>query len=80
MINGQGISDKEYKTLNELNKYASELSKKLDEIKSGIYKGEMGFEKVRAAFAITEVNAANDIFTDMENVEKSFEGYPSSCT
>ena len=44
MINGQGISDKEYQTLNELNKYASELSKKLDEIKAGIYRGEMGFE------------------------------------
>ena len=77
MINGQGISDKEYQTLNELNQYASKLSKKLDEIKSGIYKGEMSFAKAETELGMTEVNAANDIFTDMENVEKSFEGYPS---
>jgi germination protein YpeB len=77
MINGQGISDKEYQTLNELNKYASELSKKLDEIKAGIYRGDMGFEKAEAVFSQITVNAASDIFSDMENVEKSFEGYPS---
>lgn len=32
MINGQGISDEEYKTLASLNDYASELSKSLNDI------------------------------------------------
>lgn len=77
MINGSEISEEEYKTLNSLNHYASELSKSLDGIEQKIYSGELSFSTasnkgVTAAFA-----ANTGIFRDLENVEKSFEGYPS---
>lgn len=76
MINGAGISEEEYATLNSLNQYASELSKQLSDIQQKIYAGDMSFEAASLSL-MTEVKAANDIFTDLENVEKSFEGYPS---
>lgn len=76
MINGTAITSEEYENLNSLNKYASELSKQLNKIEEKIYSGELSFETASAGFMI-EAKAANDIFTDLENVEKSFEGYPS---
>lgn len=77
MINGQGISDKEYETLNSLNQYASELSKTLDDMEQKIYSGEISFLKASEFSPETSVKAAEDIFSELENVEKSFEGYPS---
>lgn len=76
MINGTEITDEEYETLNSLNEYASELSKRLNKIEDKIYSGSMGFEAASMGI-MTEAKAANDIFTDLENVEKSFDGYPS---
>lgn len=77
MINGQDISHEEYETLGSLNDYAGELARSLDEIEAKIYTGEIDF-------AIAQNNgwggyalAAGDIFDKLENVEKSFEGYPS---
>ncbi len=76
MINGTPITDEEYETLNSLNQYAAELSKQLNKIEEKIYSGEMSFETASLGL-MTEVKAANDIFSNLENVEKSFEGYPS---
>ncbi|MEE1351515.1 MAG: germination protein YpeB [Clostridia bacterium] len=76
MINGQGISDEEYKTLASLNDYASELSKSLNDIEQRIYKGEISFNTAYNGGG-RSVFAADDIFGDLEKVEKSFEGYPS---
>lgn len=77
MINGAEISEEEYKTLDSLNQYASALSKKLDEVEQKIYSGEVSFMTAYAPGS-NEVSAAdNGIFRDLENVEKSFDEYPS---
>ncbi len=76
MINGAGISEEEYQNLHSLNQYAAELSKQLTDIQQKIYSGDMSFETASLSI-MTAVKAADDIFTDLENVEKSFEGYPS---
>lgn len=77
MINGQNISQEEYTTLSKLNDYAGELSKSLNDIEARIYKGEVSFNTAHGTDIITRAIAAEDIFGDLENVEKSFEGYPS---
>ena len=77
MINGQGISEEEYAMLNSLNDYAGQLSKSLNDIEARIYKGEISFNTAKGTAIITRALAAEDIFGDLENVEKSFEGYPS---
>lgn len=77
MINGQDISQEEYTTLSKLNDYAGELSRSLDDIEARIYKGEISFNTAYGANIITRALAAEDILGDLENVEKSFEGYPS---
>lgn len=77
MINGQEISQEEYTTLAKLNDYASELSRSLGEIEARIYKGEISFNTAYGTNIITRALAAEDILGDLENVEKSFEGYPS---
>ncbi len=77
MINGQDISQEEYTTLAKLNDYAGELGKRLSEIESRIYNGEVSFNTASGINIISRALAADDIFADLENVEKSFEGYPS---
>ncbi len=77
MINGKEISEEEYGVLNSLNDYAAELSKSLNDIEARIYKGEISFNTAKGTEIITRALAAEDIFGDLENVEKSFEGYPS---
>lgn len=77
MISGTNISTEEYETLNSLNEYASELSENLGNIQQKIYRGELSFATADVSVFGNEVKAANDIFTDLENVEKSFDGYPS---
>lgn len=77
MINGQNISQEEYTTLSKLNDYAGELSRNLGDIEARIYKGEISFNTAYGKGVITKALAAEDVFADLENVEKSFEGYPS---
>jgi germination protein YpeB len=78
MINGTALSDEEYKNLISLNEYASSLKESLAEIQSSIYSGDIKFSDVGKKKSNNTVNAAgNDIITDLENVEKSFEEYPS---
>lgn len=76
MINGTQISQEEYENLNALNKYASELSSNLGAIEQKIYSGEVTIASSGGSL-IAEAYAAGDLITDLENVEKSFEGYPS---
>ncbi len=75
MINGSEISSEEYENLNSLNEYAASLGKSLSDIQQKIYSGELSFSTASAAFG-TEAYAASSIFTDLANVEKSFDGYP----
>lgn len=77
MINGKGISQEEYTTLASLNDYASSLSRGLESIEERIYKGEISFETADAVSVMNTALAAEDIFGDLEKVEKSFDGYPS---
>lgn len=74
MINGTGISKEEYDNLAALNSYAAELSQRLSSIQSSIYNGEITLTKSTDA---NTVYASNTILTELENVEKSFDGYPS---
>ena len=76
MINGGTISQQEYETLNKLNGYAANLSKTLNGIEEKINNGEITFNTADGSL-IKTVFASNDILQDLENVEKSFEGYPS---
>lgn len=75
MINGQNISNDEYDNLNALNEYAASLSKSLGDIEQKIYSGDLSFSTASAS--PNEAIAASSIFTDLENVEKSFDGYPA---
>ena len=75
MINGQNISNDEYNNLNALNEYAASLSKSLGDIEQKIYSGDLSFST--ASVSPNEAIAASSIFTDLENVEKSFDGYPA---
>lgn len=76
MINGQGISAEEYENLNALNEYAASLSQSLGDIEQKIYQGDLSFSASDDTSAGSAV-AASSIFTDLENVEKSFDGYPA---
>lgn len=77
MINGHTISQDEYETLGKLNDFAGELAKNLDEIEAKIYTGEINFAVAKSSNLAEYAFAADDIFDKLENVEKSFEGYPS---
>ncbi len=74
MINGTNISDEDYKNLSSLTAYADSLNNSLSKIQEGIFNGEVSFIENRG---YNTAKAAGDIFTDLENVEKSFEDYPS---
>ncbi len=77
MINGAAVSQEEYETLGNLNQYASELSKHLGQIKDRIYSDGASFETASAKLFTPVFAAGGDIMTDLENVEKTLEGYPS---
>ncbi|MGN0162935.1 MAG: germination protein YpeB [Candidatus Ornithomonoglobus sp.] len=77
MINGAKITDEEYNNLNSLNEYASTLSKSLSDIEQKIYSGEVSFNVASIGGAATAMAAGDGIFKDLENVEKSFDNYPS---
>ena len=78
MINGEEISQEAYDNLASLNEYASTLSDTLSEIESRIYSGEVRISDTNGRSRGTVADAADGgILKDLENVEKSFEGYPS---
>lgn len=76
MINGKQITDDEYGSLNALNEYAAALGAQLNDIEQRVYRGEVSFGERAAAIGI-EAFAEGGVLEDLENVEKSFEGYPS---
>ncbi|MCH5211984.1 MAG: germination protein YpeB [Oscillospiraceae bacterium] len=77
MINGETITDEEYDTLNKLNEYASKLGRNLSEMEQKIYSGELDLKTADASLIIQAFADDGGILADLENVEKSFEGYPS---
>jgi len=78
MINGEEISQDEYENLSSLNEYASKLRAALVDIQTRIYNGELKLSDANSQSKINEVHAASgDILADLENVEKSFDEYPS---
>lgn len=78
MINGGSISDEDYKNISSLTKYAGSLNKSLSELQTKIYNGEVTIAPVSTSDGSGAALAASgDIFTDLENVEKSFSDYPS---
>ncbi len=80
MINGEEVSQEEYDNLASMNEYASKLSDTLSEIENRIYSGEIRISDTngKANDKGTSADAAGGgILEDMENVEKSFDEYPS---
>ena len=75
-INGKTISDEDYKNLQSLTSYAASLNSALSDTLSRIYSGEINLSGNKNTMSTTALAAA-DILSDMENVEKSFEEYPS---
>lgn len=78
MINGQKISQEEYNTLASLGEYASKLKSVLTDIQNRIYSGELHLTDSSEKSDAGAVHAASgSIIEDLENVEKSFDEYPS---
>lgn len=78
MINGDEISQEEYNNLASMNEYAASLKETLTDIDSRIYSGEIRISDAGRRRRGNVADAAGgDILADLENVEKSFEEYPS---
>ena len=81
VINSKDITDEDYKSLNDLGKYATALNDKLLKMQQDIYNGDISFGTVRKTakeyMQNTAKAAGDDIFTQFENVEKEFQEYPS---
>lgn len=78
MINGQKISQEEYDNLASLNDYCGKLKSSLTDIQNKIYSGELKLTDANAQEKLNEAHAASgDILEDLENVEKTFDEYPS---
>ncbi len=78
MIKGEKISQDEYDTLSSLNDYAEKLKTSLTDIQNKIYSGELKLSDAGSQRKINEVQAVSgDVLADLENVEKSFDEYPS---
>ena len=74
-INGQEISADDYKNLSDISEYAKKLDDSLMKIQKGIYDGSISLYEENTGYNIAM--ASNRIMEDLENVEKSFEEYPS---
>lgn len=78
MINGTNPNEEAYENLASLNEYSSSLKDSLSKIQAEIYSGNIQFSSIGKKRSSNTVDAAgNDILADLENVEKSFEEYPS---
>ncbi len=77
MINGEEISQEEYDNLASMNEYATNLKNTLGDIQSQIYSGDIRISDDNKKSRGTVADAANGILENLENVEKSFEEYPS---
>ena len=75
MINGGTISDEDYKNLASMTEYAAQLSESLTKMQDEIYAGNIDFTPGKPS--ANTVQAEGGLLTDLENVEKSFEEYPS---
>lgn len=77
MINGEAISQEEYDNLAALNDHASKLRESLVAIQTKIYDGEIKLSDINENEQGTVQAASGDVLADLENVEKSFDEYPS---
>lgn len=77
-INGSEVSDEAYNNLASLNEYAATLSNTLKGIENKIYSGEVKLSNIKSVDDGNAVHAASSgVLEDLENIEKSFEEYPS---
>ncbi len=73
-INGENISDEQYTDIENLTEYAAQLSKALSETRTAVENGDVTFT---AKNGLNVAYAANGIIENLENVETSFQEYPS---
>ncbi len=75
-INGTQISEEDYNNLKSLNEYAAILKEALSKTEQKIFSGEIQLVSAQG-LATVALAADGGILEDLENVEKSFEEYPS---
>lgn len=73
-IHGEKISDEQYKIISDLTHYAASLNSALTETRDAIENGQITFTLKNG---IGVVYAASDVLSNLENVETSFQEYPS---
>lgn len=79
MIKNKQITEEDYKNLESLKNYSQSLNKSLLEMQNGVYSGDISFasDSARKRFTQTVEAAEGDMLSNMENLEKEFESYPS---
>jgi len=79
MIKGDEISQDAYDTLAKLNEYSTSLKDNLKKIQSSIYSGEIKISDLNNTNSSKNTVKAdgNGMISDLENIEKSFDEYPS---
>lgn len=75
-INGGEISDDDRENLKSLNEYSAALKDSLSGIEEKLYSGDITFSELEDDTDGVKA-AGGDVLTDLENVEKSFDDYPS---
>ena len=73
-IKGEKISEEQYKSLSDLTQYAAQLNTALNKTRTAVENGDIKFSLKSGIYT---VHAADDIFASLENVETSFNEYPS---
>ena len=73
-INGEKISEEQYKTISDLTHYAASLNSALTETRDAIENGQVAFTLKNGTHV---AYAASDVLSNLENVETSFQEYPS---
>lgn len=81
VIGNNDLTEDEYKTLQDLSKYATMLNNKLLEMQEDIYDGDISFgtinDKAKTYFNNPAYADDGDILSGFDGVEKEFQEYPS---
>lgn len=80
-INGEEITDEDYKNLESLADYSAVLKKELLDMQQEIYAGDIDFGDIKRSadkhLSTAAEAAGKDMLSSFENVEKQFQEYPA---
>ncbi len=78
VMNGEEVSDEDYKQLEEMQKYANVLSNGLNELQGELYSGTFRFGDLRKEGNRHFAKASKNIVVNgVQNIEKEFRDYPA---